>query len=114
MLWDTSQIYCSFGHQRIDNWERRLTLFSFQEVQHLSALQTSIRFLPTVVCGILTNIATSFLVRKTSAHYLVAGSSAFSAVAGLLMAVCNPSWKFWATTFPTMFLRPMSSNGNLT
>ena len=28
------------------------------------------------------------------------------------MAVCNPSWKFWAAAFPAMFLGPMSSDGN--
>ncbi|TVY40588.1 putative MFS-type transporter [Lachnellula subtilissima] len=86
------------------------TLF-FQEIQVLSALQTSVRLLPTVVCGILTNVATGFLVKNTSANYLVAVSSIFSAVGALLMALVKPDWTFWACAFPAIFLSPMSSDG---
>jgi ABC-type uncharacterized transport system permease subunit len=86
---------------------------SFQEVQMLSALQTSLRFLPTVVCGISANIATGFLVKNTKASYLVAGSSVFSAIAALLMAIVNPEWNFWKCTFIAIFLSPMSSDGKL-
>ena len=77
----------------------------------LSALQTSLRFLPTVVCGIAANIATGFLVKNTKASYLVAGSSAFSAVAALLMAIVDPRWSFWKCAFIAIFLSPMSSDG---
>lgn len=85
--------------------------YSFQEIQHLGALDTSLRFLPTVVCGILTNIITGLLVRKTAALYLVAVSSAFSALACILMAIVHPDWSFWACAFPAVFLSPMSSDG---
>ncbi|KAK0106815.1 hypothetical protein ONS95_003537 [Cadophora gregata] len=85
------------------------TLF-FQEIQHLGPLATSLRFLPTVVCGILTNIVTGLLVRKTAALYLVAVSSAFSALACILMAIVHPEWSFWVCAFPAVFLSPMSSD----
>lgn len=86
---------------------------SFQEAQHLSPLQSSLRFLPTVVCGILTNIATGFLVKNTRASFLVAGSSLFSALACLLMAIVKPEWNFWICQFFAVFLSPMSSDGTL-
>ncbi|KAL2074505.1 hypothetical protein VTL71DRAFT_8283 [Oculimacula yallundae] len=85
------------------------TLF-FQEIQTLSPLQTSLRFLPTVVCGFLTNVVTALLVRKTSASYLVAISSVFSALACVLMAIVKPEWSYWAVAFPAVFLSPMSSD----
>ncbi|KAH7327420.1 major facilitator superfamily domain-containing protein [Rhexocercosporidium sp. MPI-PUGE-AT-0058] len=85
------------------------TLF-FQEIQHLTPLSTSLRFLPTVVCGLLTNIATGLLVRKIPATYLVGISSAFSALACVLMAVVRPEWNYWVCAFWAVGLSPMSSD----
>ena len=87
---------------------------SFQEIQNLSALQTSLRLLPTVVCGILTNIATGFLVKNTEASYLVAVSSIFSAISCALMAIVKTDWNFWQCAFIAVFLSPMSSDGLFT
>jgi len=91
-----------------------LTKYSFQEIQQQSALQTSLRLLPTVACGILTNIVTGLLVRRTPARYLVAVSSLFSAASCILMALVSPSWSFWVAAFPAVFLSPMSSDGEST
>lgn len=96
------------SHQKKTTSDKR---HSFQEVQSLSPLQTSLRLLPTVVCGILTNIATGILVRRTSASYLVGVSSLFGAIACLLMAILNSNWSFWAAAFIAVFLSPMSSDG---
>lgn len=87
------------------------SICSFQEVQLLSALQTSLRLIPTVVCGFLTNVATGYLVKKTPASYLVGISSIFSALACLLMALSNPDWIYWSAAFVAIFLSPMSSDG---
>jgi hypothetical protein len=59
----------------------------------------------------LTNIATGFLVKNTSASYLVAFSSVFSAAGSLLMALVKPEWIFWAAAFPAVFLSPMAVDG---
>jgi hypothetical protein len=83
----------------------------FQEVQMLSALQTSIRFLPTVVCGIMVNAAIGFLLRVTSAGTLVVVSSILTAAAAALMATANPDWPYWYAIFPAVFLSPTSSDG---
>jgi hypothetical protein len=100
-------------HTSISNFGLTTRHDSFQEVQNLSALQTSLRFLPTVVCGIGANIATGFLVKNTKASYLVAGSSICSAIAAALMAVVNPGWSFWKCASIAIFLSPMSSDGKL-
>jgi nitrate/nitrite transporter NarK len=74
------------------------TLF-FQSVQHLSALQTSIRFLPVVVTGAATNFLTGWLVKKVRADILVLGSASITAVAPLLMAIIKPEWSYWKCAF---------------
>lgn len=84
---------------------------SFQEIQDLTALQTSIRFLPTVVCGVLVNVAVGFLLRITSASTLVIGSSILTASAAALMALADPQWPYWYAVFPAIFLSPASSDG---
>jgi len=47
-----------------------MTLF-FQDVQGLSAIQTSLRFLPMVFSGTVTNIVTGLLVPSVSANLLI-------------------------------------------
>ena len=76
-----------------------VTLF-IQNVQHLSALQTSLRFPPQVVCGFATNMLTGYLMDKVSAGILVLNTSLLSAVAPLLFATASPSWTYWAAAFP--------------
>lgn len=45
--------------------------FYFQNAQDLSALQTSLRFLPAAATGILANIATGSLVHRAPANVIV-------------------------------------------
>ncbi|KUJ14877.1 uncharacterized protein LY89DRAFT_556777, partial [Mollisia scopiformis] len=71
-----------------------LTLF-YQSVQSLSPLQTSLRFLPMVITGALTNFLTGWLVKRVRADILVISSAAITAIAPLLMAIIDPSWSYW-------------------
>ena len=75
-----------------------LTLF-YQLVQGLSALQTSIRFLPMVITGASTNFLTGWLVKRVRADVLVLCSAAITAIAPLLMAVVKPEWSYWTCAF---------------
>ena len=93
---------------------------SFQEVQGLSALQTSIRFLPGkfssgvlisetyvdyrqlcigIVIGIATNFTTGVFINKIPAIYVVLGSSVLCSASPLLMALIDPHWPFWYNAF---------------
>lgn len=61
----------------------------FQEVQHLSAMDTSLRFLPSVISEATLNIWTGLYAHKFRADYLVSITTLMSAVAPLLMALIN-------------------------
>ena len=76
-----------------------LTSCSFQQVQHLSALQTSIRLLPAVVMGLVLEATTGLFVHRLSVLYLVVISSLLSAGSPLLMALINTQWPYWYDAF---------------
>ena len=80
----------------------------FQQVQQLSALQTSIRFLPSLILGAVLNISTGLFVHKVPAVYLVLITSLLSAGSPLLMATINPKWTYWKAAFPAKLLEPLS------
>jgi MFS family permease len=80
----------------------------FQEVQHLSALQTSLRFLPAMLVGALMNLTTGLFVHRVPAVGIVLISSVLSAGSPLLMATINPSATYWAAAFPAQLLQPLS------
>ena len=83
----------------------------FQDVQHLTALETSLRFIPSVISGLALNIATGFLAHKFRADYLIVVTSIIAAVAPLLMALIDPSWPYWYSACWAMFLGPFSADG---
>ncbi|CAI7661654.1 unnamed protein product [Penicillium viridicatum] len=93
-----------------------LALF-FEEVQGLSAFQTSLRFLPLVVSGVLTNIATGALVRHVRADILIGVSVLLSAATPLIMAlvvVNHSQLPYWAAAFPAAALSPIWADVTLT
>lgn len=75
-----------------------LTLF-FQKVQALSAIETSLRFLPMVVTGTSFNIATGWLVKHIRADILVLVAASITTVSPLLLALIDPSWSYWSCAF---------------
>lgn len=83
----------------------------FQEVQSLSALQTALRFLPSVLSGAVINILTGFYAYKFRADYLVSVSTLLSAAAPLLMALINPTESYWYSAFWAMVAAPLSADG---
>ncbi|KAK3699632.1 hypothetical protein LTR37_016368 [Vermiconidia calcicola] len=88
-----------------------MELFSslfFQEVQHLSALQASIRILPSLVVGVILNFMTGALINKVPAIYTVLISSSLCAGAPVLMAVIEVEWPYWYSAFFAQLLAPLS------
>lgn len=83
----------------------------FQDVQRLSALDTSIRFIPNIISGAILNIGIGFLIHRFRVDYLVFISSFIAAVSPLLMALTNPAWPYWYTVFWVMLLGPFSADG---
>lgn len=91
--------------------ERANNLNSWQNVQKLSALQASIRFLPSMIFAAILNILTGLVVHRVPAIYLVVISSIFGAIAPLLMAVIDAHWPYWYAAFPAQLLEPLSPDG---
>lgn len=83
---------------------------SFQEIQHLSALQAALRILPSLVVGVILNFSTGLLVHKIPAMWIVIVSSILTAGAPLLMAVIQPEWTYWANAFLAQILMPISAD----
>jgi MFS family permease len=86
-----------------------LTLF-YQDVQSLSGIQTSIRFLPMVVTGTATNFITGWLVKRVRADVLVLGSAVITAISPLLMAIANPEWSYWTCAFMATACAPICAD----
>ncbi|KGO78240.1 Major facilitator superfamily domain, general substrate transporter [Penicillium italicum] len=85
------------------------TLF-FQDVQDMSALQASIRFLPMAVVGVATNIVTAHLVSRVNVNLLLGVSALMTAISPILMAVASPEWTYWAAAFVAMTLSPINGD----
>ena len=86
----------------------------FQQVQELSALQTSIRILPSLAVGAVLELSTGFLVHQLPVLHLILISTALSVGAPLLMAVINPNWPYWYDAFPAQLLMPFSVDVHFT
>ncbi|KAM0815557.1 putative PX domain-containing protein [Seiridium cardinale] len=80
----------------------------FQEVQELSALGASLRILPSLIAGAVTNLTTGIFVNRVPVMWAMLISSAMSAVAPLLMALIWPQWPYWYDSFFAQILAPLS------
>ncbi|KAH7118903.1 major facilitator superfamily domain-containing protein [Dendryphion nanum] len=89
--------------------ETFLTFF-FQEVQEISAIQTSLRFLPAPISGALCNLAMGLIAHKVRADWIVTVGLTCTTVASLLMAVIQPEWSYWACAFPAVLLNPIGAD----
>ncbi|OAX79848.1 hypothetical protein ACJ72_05829 [Emergomyces africanus] len=83
----------------IFNAHQYFTTLYFQNVQHLSSLETSARFVPMIISGALANIITGLVVGRVRADILCVGTGVVSAIAPLLMAFADPSWSYWTAAF---------------
>ncbi|KAL8837826.1 MAG: hypothetical protein Q9176_005460 [Flavoplaca citrina] len=93
----------------MNSMEYFVSLF-YQEVQELSALQASLRFVPGLIVGFCLNVATGLLVHRFPANYLVIISTILCAGSPLLMALINPKWSYWYAAFWSMVLYPVSAD----
>ena len=83
---------------------------SFQEVQHLSAFQASIRILPSLIVGIILAITTGIFVNRVPAIWIASVTSILTAGAPLLMALVRPEWPYWYNAFFAQLLQPISGD----
>jgi Na+/melibiose symporter-like transporter len=88
--------------------------FFFQNIQSLSPFQAALRFLPTPISGLVTNMLVGFLVPHIKADRIVILTAVIASISHLPMAVVNPNRTYWALAFPAMFLDPMGAVGLFT
>ncbi|KDN72394.1 putative major facilitator superfamily transporter [Colletotrichum sublineola] len=87
---------------------------SFQKVQGVSALQSSLRFLPHVIMGTVVNVAAAWLVSRVKVQTLGAVSAVITAVAPILMATVELDGYYWFAPFWAMILSPVNADGQKT
>jgi hypothetical protein len=81
---------------------------SFQNIQHLSAVEAATRILPSVVVGVILNLTTGHIVHVIPAAWLVAISSLLSSGSPLIMALAHPRSSYWIGPFFAQLLLPFS------
>ncbi|KAF2876687.1 major facilitator superfamily domain-containing protein [Massariosphaeria phaeospora] len=93
--------------------ETFLTLF-FQDVQNISAIETSVRFLPAPVSGALSNIVMGLIAHKVRADWAVTVGITLTSIGALLMCIIQPEWSYWSCAFFAMFLNPIGADALFT
>ena len=89
------------------------TLF-FQNVQKLSAIQTSIRFLPGPVAGALANLVMGLIAHRVRADWAVTVGLFCTTLGGLLMCIIQPEWSYWSCAFLSVFFNPIGADALFT
>lgn len=84
---------------------------SFQQVEGLPALQSSLRFLPHVIMGICVNAATAYLISRVQVQTLAVVSALITVVAPALMATIKVGENYWYAPFWALFLSPVNPDG---
>ncbi|KAK3938802.1 major facilitator superfamily-domain-containing protein [Diplogelasinospora grovesii] len=79
--------------------------YFFQDYQGLSALDTTLRFIPTGVSGVITAFVVSQLLSRIPTYVMLAFGNVCVSVSSLLFAIPIPSdTTYWAFGFPAMVL----------
>lgn len=86
-----------------------MTLY-FQYVEELSALQTSLCFLPAPIAGTLTTIVTGLVVHKVSANWAIAITTGVAASSNILLAMNRPGDSYWKFAALGLFLNVVGAD----
>ena len=85
--------------------------YYYQDYRGLNAIQTTIRFLPTGVVGIIAIFIVSQLLSRVKVYYILMWGMLCCAVACLLFAVpIPPHTTYWAFGFPAMCLSVLGAD----
>lgn len=88
-----------------DTTETFLTLY-FQKVQRLEPFQTSLRFLPDPIVGVVTGLMTGLVLHKVSIRWYAAIAAIIATASPLIMALARPTWSYWPGPFLAVALNP--------
>lgn len=83
---------------------------SYQEVQNHSALVASLYLLPNLLSGVFINLSVGIFVDRLPAGWLIITTSILCATAPLMMAVVDPTWKYYYLELWAQILAPLGTN----
>lgn len=86
-------------------------LESFQQIQGLSALQSSIRYFAQIVIGTSTNVALVYLVPRIRVLTLTVVSASITLVSPAIMATTSVNQPYWTGPFWALLLCPVNPWG---
>ncbi|KAH8671676.1 major facilitator superfamily transporter [Xylariales sp. PMI_506] len=98
-----------FGWAALNGIEYFTTLY-FQEVEQMSALQSSLRFIPHPITGALTNVVIAFLISRVKVRNLAVASGLIALIAPILMATINVGENYWFAPFWALALSPINAD----
>ncbi|KAK4651710.1 hypothetical protein QC762_601070 [Podospora pseudocomata] len=79
--------------------------YFYQDFQGLSTLQTTLRFLPTGIMGVITALVVSQLLARVPTYLLLAVGTFCVSISSILFAApIPPETTYWAYGFPAMVL----------
>lgn len=81
---------------------------SFQNIQSLSSLSSSLRLLPGLVVAASIDLSIGYIIHKLSIAWTLCGLSVVASISPLLMALINPAWPYWYEAFPAQVLYPVA------
>lgn len=84
------------------------TTLYFQEVQRLSALESSIRYFSQIVMGTSTNIALIYLIPRVRVVTLCVVTAGITIVSPALMATAGMDENYWLRPFWALLLCPVN------
>ncbi|WQF81085.1 Putative major facilitator superfamily, MFS transporter superfamily [Colletotrichum destructivum] len=92
------------------NATEQLSSFYLQYVQRLSATNTSVRFLPAPMGGVLASIVAGLVVHRVRADLAILVAVALSSLSSVLMAVADPAWSYWLCVFWAMLMNAIGAD----
>lgn len=78
----------------------------------MSALESSLRFIPHPIMGAAVNIATAYLISRVKVQTLAVVSAMITLIAPILMATIDVGENYWFAPFWALFLSPINPDGN--
>ncbi|KAK8139111.1 hypothetical protein PG984_002491 [Apiospora sp. TS-2023a] len=104
----TSACLCVFFCWSSLNGIEYFTTLYFQEVQGLSALQSSIRYFSQIVMGTSVNIVLVYVISRVKVITLVVVSTCVTLISPALMATVGEHENYWFRPFWALFLCPVN------
>ncbi|KZL75275.1 integral membrane protein [Colletotrichum tofieldiae] len=92
------------------NATEQLSSFYLQYVQRLSAIDTSVRFLPAPFGGVLASVVAGLVVHRVRADVAILIAVVLSSLSPLLMAIADPAWSYWTCIFWAMFMNAIGAD----